>query len=140
LIHEVRLRIRWRDLDAYGHVNNAVYLNYLEECRDRMVEDLFGEHVAWDFVLAHVRIDFRSQLTQDDGEVLVRCAVASVGRSSLRTREEVLKTDGTLAAEASSVIVPRASDGNGSRPLTQAERAVLLAEIESGATPSDRVR
>jgi acyl-CoA thioesterase FadM len=87
-----------------------------------------------------VQIDFRSQLTQDDGEVLVRCAVASVGRSSLRTREEVLKTDGTLAAEASSVIVPRAPDGNGSRPLTQAERAVLLSEIESGATPSDRVQ
>jgi len=38
----VSLRIRWRDIDNYGHVNNAVYLNYLEECRDRLVEDLFG--------------------------------------------------------------------------------------------------
>jgi acyl-CoA thioester hydrolase len=140
VIHEVRLRIRWRDLDAYGHVNNAVYLNYLEESRDRMVDDLFGERVAWDFVLAHVEIDFRSQLTQDDGEVVVRCSVASVGRSSVRTSEEILKADGTLAAQARSVIVPRAPDGNGSRPLTPAERTLLIAEIRSGATSSERVR
>ena len=34
--HEIRIKIRWRDMDAYGHVNNAVYLTYLEECRDRL--------------------------------------------------------------------------------------------------------
>jgi acyl-CoA thioester hydrolase len=134
VIHEVRVRIRWRDLDAYGHVNNAVYLNYLEECRDRMVQDLFGEHVAWDFVLAHVEVDFRRQLTQDDEEVVVRCTVASVGRSSVRTSEQILTTDGTLAAEASSVIVPRDPDGNGSRALTENERAVLVAEMASAAS------
>ena len=53
-MNEVTIPIRWRDMDAYGHVNNAVYLNYLEECRDRLVEDLFGTAEAWDFVLAHV--------------------------------------------------------------------------------------
>ena len=37
---EITIKVRWRDMDAYGHVNNAVYLNYLEECRDRMVETL----------------------------------------------------------------------------------------------------
>ena len=130
MIHEVRVQIRWRDLDAYGHVNNAVYLNYLEECRDRMVEDLFGDGVAWDFVLAHVEIDFRSELTQIDREAIVRCSVASVGRSSVRTREEIRKHDGSLAARAGSVIVPRDPGGHGSRPLTEAERSVLLAAIE----------
>jgi len=124
-MHEVRLRIRWRDMDAYGHVNNAVYLNYLEECRDRMVEELFGEGEAWDFVLAHVGIDFRNQLTQSDGDVIVRCEVAGYGRSSIRTRERIEKTDGTLAAEAEAVIVPRATDEPVSRPLTEQERAVL---------------
>ena len=58
-MHEVTITIRWRDVDNYGHVNNAVYLNYLEECRDRMVEELFGADEAWDFVLAQVAIDFR---------------------------------------------------------------------------------
>ena len=36
-MYEHQERIRWRDVDTYGHVNNAVYLNYLEECRDRWV-------------------------------------------------------------------------------------------------------
>jgi acyl-CoA thioesterase FadM len=101
-----------------------VYLNYLEECRDRLVEELFGTEEAWDFVLAHVSIDFRSELTQGDGEVLVRCEVAGFGLSSVRTRERIEKRDGTVSAEAESVIVPRLRDG-GSRPLTQREREIL---------------
>ena len=121
---EVAIAIRWRDIDNYGHVNNAVYLNYLEECRDRLVEELFGTEEAWDFVLAHVSIDFRSELTQADGEVLVRCEVAGFGRSSVRTRERIEKRDGTVSAEAESVIVPRLRDGGG-RPLTEREREVL---------------
>lgn len=130
-MHEVRLRIRWRDMDNYGHVNNAVYLNYLEECRDRVVEALFGADEAWDFVLAHVGIDFRNQLTQADAEVLVGCDVVSFGRSSIRTRERIVKIDGTLAAEAEAVIVPRAPDEQSSRPLTDGERAVLQAAIDA---------
>ncbi len=41
-MHETRIRIRWRDMDAYGHVNNGVYLTYLEECRDAWAQELFG--------------------------------------------------------------------------------------------------
>jgi acyl-CoA thioester hydrolase len=127
--HEVRIKIRWRDMDAYGHVNNAVYLNYLEECRDRLVEDLFGEH-AWDFVLVHVEIDYRRQLTQADDVITARCAVASFGTSSVRTVERICLIDGTVMAEAISVIVPRAADRPESRALTDDERRVLQAEID----------
>ncbi len=130
-MHEVTLRIRWRDMDNYGHVNNAVYLNYLEECRDRMVEELFGTTETWDFVLAHVGIDFRNELTQADGEVIVRCEVAGFGRSSIRTRERIEKTDGTVAAEAEAVIVPRAPDEAASRPLTDDERTVLQRAVDA---------
>ena len=133
-MHEVRLRIRWRDIDSYGHVNNAVYLNYLEECRDRMVEDLFGSDEAWDFVLAHVGIDFRSELTQADGEVIVRCEVVGFGRSSVRTRERIEKADGTLAAEAESVIVPRSPKEPSSRALSDDERVVLQRAVDA-STP-----
>ena len=34
MTHEKRIEIRWRDLDALRHVNNAVYATYLEEARD----------------------------------------------------------------------------------------------------------
>jgi acyl-CoA thioester hydrolase len=129
---ELSITIRWRDMDAYGHVNNGVYLNYLEECRDRMVSALMGTQESWDFVLAHVGIDYRNELTQDDGAITVRCAVAGIGRSSIRTREAILKADGTVAAEAEAVVVPRDRERGGSRPLTDAERATLEAAIEAG--------
>ena len=132
-MHEVRLRIRWRDIDNYGHVNNAVFLTYLEECRDRMVEGLFGADEAWDFVLAHVGIDYRHELTQADREVIVRCRVAGFGRSSIRTAERIERTDGGVAAEAEAVIVPRAPDGARSRPLTEPERAVLERAVEASS-------
>jgi acyl-CoA thioester hydrolase len=132
-MHEIRIQIRWRDMDAYGHVNNAVYLNYLEDCRDAWAQELLGGVAdTWNFVLAHVGIDYRSELTQDDREVIVRCRLDSFGRSSVRTREEIVKLDGTVSAEAESVIVPRSSDEPASRPLTDEERAILQRELDAG--------
>jgi len=127
-MHEERIRIRWRDMDAYGHVNNAVYLNYLEEARDAFVQKVLVTN-TWDFVLARVAIDYRAELTQDDGEVLVRCRLDSIGRASLRTREEVAKLDGTVSAQAESVVVARDPTGK-SRPFTDEERAALERELE----------
>ncbi len=125
-MHEERIAIRWRDMDAYGHVNNGVYLNYLEEARDRWVLEVLGELAdTWDFVLARVAIDFRNELKQDDGEIVVRCGLDSIGRSSVRTREEIRKADGTLSAEAQAVIVPRDPATGRSRPLSDEERAAL---------------
>src|SRR5690606_7056207 len=73
-LHEKRIEIRWRDMDAYGHVNNAVYLTYLEEVRDEWLDRaLDGVGSAWDFVLARVAIDFRSELRQDDDVVVGSC-------------------------------------------------------------------
>jgi acyl-CoA thioester hydrolase len=138
-MHERRIEIRWRDMDAYGHVNNGVYLNFLEEARDRWVHDVLGDIAdTWDFVLARVAIDFRSELRQDDGEVSVRCSLDSIGRSSIRTREEIRKVDGTLSAEARSVVVPRDPATGRSRPLTDEERAVLERELSADAADADR--
>ncbi|GIU99051.1 MAG: thioesterase [Actinomycetota bacterium] len=130
-MHEVRLQIRWRDMDAYGHVNNAVYLTYLEEARDAWVQRVLGpvSEDTWHFVLARVAIDYRRELKQEDREVLVRCRLDSIGRSSIRTREEIRTLDGTLSAEAASVIVPRDPATGRSRPLTEAERAALEREL-----------
>jgi acyl-CoA thioester hydrolase len=138
---EKRIRIRWRDMDAYGHVNNAVYLTYLEECRDAWAQSVLGRvSDTWDFVLAHVGIDYRRQLTQDDGEILVRCRIAGYGRSSVRTVEEILLPDGTVSANAESVIVPRDPQTLRARRLTDEERAILDEELAGvgGTEPVSR--
>ena len=129
---ERTIPIRWRDMDAYGHVNNAVYLTYLEEARDAWVQEVLGKVTdTWHFVLARVAVDYEQELTQDDEQVVVRCSLASFGRSSIQTREEIVRRDGSLSAVAESVIVPRDPTTLGSRPLTDDERDALEREAAS---------
>ena len=124
--HEKLIEIRWRDVDAYQHVNNAVYATYLEECRDEWVERaLDGVGDPWDFVLARVAVDFRRELRLEDEEVVVSCRLERIGSSSFTLREEVRTRDGELSAESEAVLVARDRDTGCSRPLHDDERAAF---------------
>ncbi len=126
MTYEKRIAVRWRDVDALRHVNNAVYATYLEEGRDGWLERALGEAGAmWDYVLARLAIDFRNEVGFEEEAVVARVALARVGTSSVTLREEIVKLDGTLAAEAESVIVARDRETGRSRPLTDAERTAL---------------
>jgi acyl-CoA thioester hydrolase len=130
LTYEKRIEVRWRDVDALRHVNNAVYATYLEECRDGWLEQALGEDGAmWDYVLARVAIDFRREIGLEEEAVLARATLVRIGTSSLTLREEIRLLDGTLAAEAESVIVARDRETGRSRPLTPAERTKLEAAL-----------
>ena len=132
MTYEKRIEVRWRDVDALRHVNNAVYATYLEECRDGWLEQaLGGDGTLWDYVLARVAIDFRSEVGLGEAAVLARATLVRIGTSSLTLREEIRKLDGTLAAEAESVVVARDAETGRSRPLTDAERAALEAVLQS---------
>ncbi len=130
MTYEKRIEVRWRDVDALRHVNNAVYATYLEECRDGWLEQALGDDGAmWDYVLARVAIDFRHEIALEEEVVLARATLVRIGTSSLTLREEIRLRDGTLAAEAESVIVARDRETGRSRPLTDAERAALEAVL-----------
>jgi acyl-CoA thioester hydrolase len=129
-VHEKQIEIRWRDQDAYGHVNNAVYLTYLEEVRDEWLERALGDSGdAWGYVTARVAIDFRRELTQDDDAIVARLWLTRIGTSSVTTREEIVTVGGELAAEAEAVLVARDTETGRSRPLSEAERAALEREL-----------
>lgn len=122
-VHEKQIEIRWRDIDAYRHVNNAVYATYLEECRDEFIERVLqGVGDPWDYVLARVAIDYRRELTQADDRVVVTCVVERIGNSSITLREVMRTLNGELAAEAEAVVVARDHATGRSRPLTEPER------------------
>jgi acyl-CoA thioester hydrolase len=126
MAHEKEIEIRWRDVDGYGHVNNAVFLTYLEEARDEWLEGALGaDGDAWDYVIARVEVDFRRELTLEDDRVVSRCGLHSLGTSSVRTREELVTVGGELAAEAEAVLVARDRETRRSRPLSKQERAAL---------------
>ena len=125
-VHEKRIEIRWNDLDVYGHVNNAIYLTYLEEARDEWLSMSLGDpEQIWNWVLVHVEIDYRRELTLVDDVVVATCRLDRIGGSSVTTREEVRTSAGQLAAEATAVLVARDRDAGSSRPLTAAERAAF---------------
>ena len=125
---EQRIEIRWRDIDGSRHVNNAVYLTYLEEVRTGWLERVLEDAASpYDFVLARVAIDYRRELRLEDDRVRARCGLDSLGTSSVRTREAVLVGDGQLAAEAEAVLVARDRESQRPRPLTETERARLEA-------------
>ena len=103
---EKRIEIRWRDLDGSQHVNNAVYLSYLEEVRTGWLAHVLGDREPVNgFVLARVAIDYRRELTLDDEAVIARCRLDRLGTSSIRTLEEIRTAKGDLAAEAEAVVV-----------------------------------
>ena len=126
MVHEKRIEIRWHDVDAYQHVNNAVYATYLEECRDEWLSGVLeGVSDEWDFVLARVAIDFRRELRLEDEWLVASCRLERIGTSSLTLREEIRAEEGWVAAESEAVLVARDRKAGGSRPLTDRERAAL---------------
>ena len=126
-VYTTRVDIRWRDMDAFRHVNNAVYLSYLEEARDEWFLQVLGNGLLLnDFLLARVAIDYRSPLTQDDGQVEVEIRCTRIGNSSVATVERMTSVrDGRLAAEAEAVLVHYDWETGKSRPLPEQTKTTL---------------
>jgi acyl-CoA thioester hydrolase len=129
--HEKRIEIRWRDMDNFGHVNNAVFLTYLEEVRDEYVESvLAGWGDVNEYFLGSLSIRYRRPLAQSDDIVIATCRITKLGRSTVHTRETLATQDGTVAAEAEAVLVAVDRSTGKARSLTSAERAALDAAID----------
>ena len=135
------IEVRFRDMDALGHVNNAVYLTYLESARIA-----YWLHVtrrsgldALDMILARVEIDYRSPLAYGEAlDVTVRCA--SMRRSSFVLQFRATeRAAGRLVAEARKVLVHYDYAASRSLALPSQLRELLKAQdpsvLEEEAAP-----
>jgi acyl-CoA thioester hydrolase len=115
--------VRWRDTDALGHVNHAVFVTYLEEGRDAF----FVETLRSDphYVVARLEVDLRAEVRLEDRRVTVRVEVESLGTTSVTTRETIFVPSGEVAAEARVVTVRWDPDQRKPVPFTEAERRQL---------------
>ena len=116
-------RVRFRDVDAMGHVNNAVFLTYIEEARIAYLLR-FGAEVT-DMILARVEIDFRAPL-RDGAEIEIGVRPAGVGTKSFELEYEVRSAD-AVAAEAKTVIVSFDYESGRSVDVPEAWREALAA-------------
>ena len=123
----VTLTVRWRDLDMLGHLNQAVYHEFLEEGRSALFARLAQSGRGFAFVLARVELDYRHEVRKDHGSVDIVVRPAGVGTSSFTLEHDVLLPDGTLAATGRTVMVGWDAQARGKRALSDAERAVLAA-------------
>ncbi len=104
---KTQLEVRWRDTDAIGHVNNAVYFSYFEMGRLRYHELVYGglEKSSMNFILASAACDFLLPLHVGD-RVEVGIRVEAVGKTSFDYGYEVRRVaDGALAARGRSTQV-----------------------------------
>jgi acyl-CoA thioester hydrolase len=121
-----RVQMRWRDLDALGHVNHPVVLTYLEEGRDAFLK---RHGIRRDeYVVGRCSVTFQSEIDPSLEAVTVECAVAELGRSSVTTRERIVDDAGAVVVEAEFGIVLWDPERRQSRPITDEERASLEGE------------
>ena len=126
-VFEHRVRVRWRDTDAFGHVNHAVFLTYLEEGRDAFYTQALGSDPH--YVVARLEVDLRAEVRYPDQQVTVRIQAERLGTTSLITRETILTSSGEVAAEARVVTVRWDPGRRQSVPFSVTERLRLAAAL-----------
>lgn len=125
---EHELEVRFRDCDGLGHVNNAVYLTYLEQARFAFWQRLTGvSGIPRSFILARVECDYRVQATAGD-RLVVRLRVTAVGKSSFTFEYELVNArTREVVATARSVQVMYDYQAGRSIPVPDDIRARLEA-------------
>lgn len=106
------VEVRFADIDAMGHVNNAVYLSYFEQARMAWFAELIGGAWNWEsdgIVLARNEIDYLEPIVLSD-EVRIQTGCVKVGTSSIVLAYEVYRRphgadEERLATKGLSVLV-----------------------------------
>jgi len=125
--------VRWRDLDAMNHVNNAVYFTYLEQSRVHYMRHLglvSATPSGIGFILAQASCQFKSPLELGE-RVTIHIRISELGRSSFVFEYRVEGQDGRLAAEARSTQVHYDYERGQSVPLPVEWRDAIV-EFEPG--------
>jgi acyl-CoA thioester hydrolase len=108
-------------IDELGHVNQAALHSFLGSAR----ASTFGDLTDFAFALVRVEMDFRAEVTLDQGRIEVLMWTESVGRSSFTLAHQILLPDQRIAAEGRTVLVSWNRTGRCSQPLTDQQRAFL---------------
>jgi acyl-CoA thioester hydrolase len=118
MIYTGKQFVRWDDIDAFGHVNNAKYLTYIQEAR-------FLWSSIIEMVVARAEVDFIEPIYEGGRFYDVNLWVEAIGNSSFTMGYEVVGDNGLVHAKVTTVQVAVSMETKKSRPLTDAEREFL---------------
>jgi len=135
MIYTDKQFVRWDDIDAFGHVNNAKYLTYIQEARFQWS---FYQYAAKnekptlvEMVVARNEIDYIVPIYEGGRFYDVNLWVESIGNTSFVLGYEVVGEDGTVHAKVKSVQVAVSMETKKSRPLTESEREFLTSYMKA---------
>ena len=125
--------VRWDDIDAFGHVNNATYLVYAQEARFHwsfvQFEGRENRPSIVEMVVARAEVDFIEPIYEGGKYVDVHLWIEKIGTSSFVMVYEI-SANGVLYARIKSVQVAVSMASKKSRPLNDAEREFLNKYLE----------
>jgi len=126
--------VRWDDIDAFGHVNNAKYLVFAQEARFHwsfvQFEGKDEQPSIVEMVVARAEVDFIEPIYEGGRFVDVHLWVDKIGTSSFGMVYEI-SDNGVLFARVKSVQVMVSLETKKSRPLNDAEREFLNHSLEN---------
>ena len=126
--------VRWDDLDAMGHVNNAKYLTFAQEARFLWATEEFSgamqETSLIGMVVARAEIDFIAPINEGGKFVDVEITVGKIGNSSFDMLFTI-SDEGKVLAKVKTVQVAVSVETMKSRPLTDKEREFLTKYLET---------
>src|SRR3954452_1033816 len=137
-MHETRLQTRWTDFDKLGHITHAAYPIYFDEARDAFLTETVGPFEEFPWVIAHVSIDYEHEIVHPAREVVVRTQVTGVGRTSVTFEQQVVGSEGGIAARSRSVLVAwdeTARGGGAGAPEGGGEVVPPGAQLAPGEKP-----
>lgn len=131
--HEYRCPLRWGDMDAFQHVNNVAYFEYLQEAR---VDIFWGasapaglRSLGTGIVVARHEIDYLAPLDWRAEPIIIDIWVSDL-RASLFAIEYQLRDEEVVYAKARTVMVPYDIEAKRSRRLSSEEKAALELFLE----------
>jgi acyl-CoA thioester hydrolase len=132
--HRYTCRVRFSDVDVYGHVNNVKYFEYYQEARLAFMAEIAGvegtEAPDLSRVVRRVDVDYRRPILFREEPYLVETWVSRVGTSSFTLESEIRDGEEVLS-RATAVIVTFDATTQRARPLTGLEREQLAAVAEA---------
>ena len=116
--------VRWDDIDAFGHVNNAKYLTYIQEAR-------FLWSPLLEMVVAKAEVDYLVPIYVGGRFYDITLWVEQIGNSSFTLGYEVIGDNGVVHAKVKTVQVAVSMETKKSRPLTDSEREFLKQHLKA---------
>jgi acyl-CoA thioester hydrolase len=134
--HIYRCPLRWSDMDAFGHVNNVVFLRYLEEARiDFMFRLAPGDgspSFSGGSVVARHEIDYKRPLVHRHEPVIIESWVTKISAASLTIAYEVKDAEGAsqVYVRASTIVVPYDLGAARPRRISAEEKSFLQKYLD----------